>query len=130
MSGRRPYVRPMKGWWLKNPFYIRYMVRESTSVFVTLYALVMLTGLMSLQDGESSWQTWLRGMNHPMMVVFHVFVLAACLYHAVTWFKVAPKVAPNFFIAGKRIPDIAITAVQYLIAVACYLFLYCVIWRM
>ena len=34
MSKRRPYVRPMDGWWKKHPFYIEYMIHEWTAFFV------------------------------------------------------------------------------------------------
>ena len=44
-SKRKPYVRPVeKGWWLKNNFYIHYMLREGTSVFVSIYAVILLVG--------------------------------------------------------------------------------------
>lgn len=130
MSGRRTYVRPMKGWWLKNPVYVRYMIRESSSVFVTLYGLILLTGLYSLKAGDLSYQGWLQAMSHPLIIVFHFLTLAACLYHAVTWFKVAPKVLPNFYLGGKKVPDSAITIAQYLMAGVCYALLYWLIWRM
>lgn len=130
MSRPKAYVRPMKGWWLNNPFYIRYIIRESTSVFVTLYALVLLTGLASLKSSEASYSAWLEAMGHPVMIVFHFFALAACLYHAITWFEVAPKVAPNLYIGGYKVPDIAITLIQYLIAVVCYALLYWLVWRL
>ena len=29
---RRPYVRPMQGWWRRDPFFMRYMLREATAV--------------------------------------------------------------------------------------------------
>ena len=119
----------MKGWWLKNPFYVRYMIRESTSVFVTLYAAILLSGLICLSRGEDAWQLWISVMNHPLFIVFHFLALAACLYHAVTWFKVAPKVAPNFYIGSRRVPDMTITLIQYIIAVVCYFLLYWIIWR-
>ena len=30
MSRRKPYVRPMRGWWKRNPYFRRYMLREGT----------------------------------------------------------------------------------------------------
>jgi len=39
-SKRKPYVREMKkDWWLKNAFYTGYMIREGTSIFVSIYAV-------------------------------------------------------------------------------------------
>ncbi len=36
MSARRPYVRPMTGWWRRDPFFVRYMIREATALMVAL----------------------------------------------------------------------------------------------
>lgn len=128
MSGRNAYVRPMTGWWLMNPFYVRYMVRESTSIFVALYAFILLAGLSSLAEGEAAWNAWLASLATPAAVSFHLLALAAALYHTVTWFKVSPKVAPPIFIGAKRLPDVVITSAQYVIAAAVYLILFVVAW--
>jgi len=121
MSARRPYVRPMNGWWLKNPFYVRYMIREATSIFVGIYALLLLAGLWCLNSSAQSWQGWLDAMASPLAVAFHCIALLAALYHTVTWFAVAPKVAPMLIIGGRRLPELAIVIVQYLAAAVLYL---------
>lgn len=118
------YVRPMSGWWLKNPYYIKYMVREATSVFVGIYAVVLLEGLMALAEGESAFSGWLASMHDPLAIAFHIIALAAALYHAVTWFAVAPKVAPLMFIGKQRIQASTITIAQYVAAVIIYSLLF------
>lgn len=120
----KAYVRSMSGWWLKNPFYIKYMVREATSVFVGIYAVVLLEGLMALAEGETDFNAWLEAMHSPLAVVFHIIALAAALYHAITWFAVAPKVAPLIFIGKQRIQASTITAAQYVAAVIVYSLLF------
>ena len=120
----KSYVRPMSGWWLKNPFYIKYMVREATSIFVGIYAVVLLEGLMAVAEGETDFNNWLAAMHSPLAIGFHIVALAAALYHTVTWFSVAPKVAPILFIGKKRIQPSAITAAQYVVAVIVYLLLF------
>jgi fumarate reductase subunit C len=129
MNTQKPYNRPMEGWWLKNPFYIRYIIREATSIFVGIYALVLFTGLASLGCGEASYNGWLEAMTNPLAVLFHLIALAAAIYHAVTWFAVAPKVVSPLFIAGTRVPDIAIVVAQYVIAILLYLILFGMVWR-
>ena len=47
----RTYVRPMAGWWRKNPYFIRYMIREGSAVLLSAYALVLLLGLYCLTAG-------------------------------------------------------------------------------
>lgn len=121
---RKPFVRPMRGWWLKNPFYIKYLIREATSVFVGIYAVVLLEGLMALAEGASSFNAWLTAMHSPLAIAFHIVALAAALYHTVTWFAVAPKVAPLIFIGKQRVQASAITAAQYIVAVVVYAILF------
>ena len=63
MSKRRPYVRPMDGWWKKHPFYIEYMIHEWTAFFVAAYAFTLLAGVICLALGESAWYCWLATMQ-------------------------------------------------------------------
>ena len=37
----RPYVRPMAGWWKRDPFFMRYMARELTAFAVGAYAVIL-----------------------------------------------------------------------------------------
>ena len=129
MITSKSYVRPMDGWWLKNPFYIRYMVRESTALFVTVYSLYLLCGLARLASGEAAWQGWLQELSSPGAIVFHIIALAAALYHTVTWFKVSPKVTPPLFIGKNRVTDRTITVSQYVIAGVLYLVLLILAWK-
>jgi fumarate reductase subunit C len=36
----RTHVRPMGAWWRQNPYFVRYMLREGSAVFITACALV------------------------------------------------------------------------------------------
>ena len=83
MSPRKPYVRPMAGWWRKNPFFIEYMVHEGTAFFVAAYALILLASLIALGQGEAAWNRWLACLTSPVSVVVHLLLLVAFLYH--TW---------------------------------------------
>ena len=91
-SKRKPYVREMKkDWWLKNAFYTGYMIREGTSIFVSIYAVVLMWGLLRLVQGQEAFNGWLESLQSPVAILFHVIALAACLFHAKTWFALAPK---------------------------------------
>jgi fumarate reductase subunit C len=109
MSNRRPYVRSMNGWWKRDPYFIRYMAREVTAVFVAAYAVVLLAGLMRLAQGEAAFNGWLQYLKTPWMLVFHVIVLATFVYHTWSWFKIMPKTMPIMFVGGKRVQPGTIT---------------------
>lgn len=121
MSGPRPYTRPMTGWWRRHPFYVKYMIRESSAVFVTIYSLILLRGLWCLVEGKDAWQGWLDALTSPVAILFHILAMLAAGYHAITWFAVSPKVVPHIYRGETRIPDSLITNVQYVIAGICYL---------
>jgi len=119
----------MKGWWRRNPRYVKYMIRESSALFVTVYALILLRGLWCLVEGKDAWQAYLHTLTSPIAIIFHVLAMLAAGYHTITWFNVSPKVAPHVYRGEERIPDSLITNVQYVIAGICYaLLLFLVGW--
>ena len=118
MSRRKPYVRPMRGWWRRNPFFVRYMMREATSVFLALYACVLLAGAIALASGEQAYAGWLAFVSHPLSVIVHLVLLAAAAFHAYTWFAISPKAMPALRVAGDPVPPALIIASQYAGAVA------------
>jgi fumarate reductase subunit C len=109
MAQVRSYVRPMQGWWRKNPFFVRYMIREGSSVFLAIYAVILLTGLCRLAQGEAAWDAWRAALTSPLSILFHWLALLTVSYHAYTWWKVAPKTAPDLRIGGRPLPELLIT---------------------
>ena len=110
MARTKTYVRPMQGWWRKNPYFVRYMIREASSVFLAIYTLILLVGLWRLTQGAAAWGAWLGALTSPLSILFHWLALLTVGYHAYTWWKVAPKTAPDVRIGGRPLPECAITA--------------------
>jgi fumarate reductase subunit C len=108
---RRAYVRPMQGWWRRDPFFMRYMAREATAPFVVAYALVLLAGLVRLSRGEQAFGVWLEGLSSPVSIGLHAILLAIFLYHTYTWFQIMPKTLPPIEVAGRRLKPGTITLV-------------------
>ena len=111
---RRPYVRePSRtGWWLKQPRYIRYMLREISALFIGIYVLVLIIALFRLSEGEEAYEAFLASVEWPVGLTFSVFVLAFAIYHSYTWFQVTPKAMP-LMLAGKRVPGAIIIAAHW-----------------
>ncbi len=109
MSNRRPYVRSMDGWWKRDAYFVRYMAREVTSLFVAAYAIVLLVGLVRLGQGEAAFDGFLKYLQNWWMLVFHLIVLAVFCYHTWSWFKIMPKTMPIMFVGGKRVQPGTIT---------------------
>ena len=109
MAIRRTYVRPMAGWWKRNPFFMRYMAREVTALFVAAYGLVLLAGLARLSQGPEAFEQWLDGLRSPFSVAFHIVLLAIFVYHTYSWFTIMPKTMAPVVVGGKRLSNAAIT---------------------
>jgi len=109
MAHAKTYVRPMAGWWRKNPFFVRYMIREASSVFLAIYAVILLVGLLRLSQGEAAYEAWRAALTSPFSILFHWLALLTVGYHAYTWWMVSPKTAPDIRIAGRPIPEALIS---------------------
>ncbi len=109
-TAARTYMQPMAGWWTKNPYFVRYMVREGSALLLTAYALVLLVGLWRLSQGAAAFDAWRAALASPLSVVFHAVGLVMVVYHSYTWFDVMPKTAPDQPIDPKLITGGGIAA--------------------
>ncbi len=129
MSARRTYVRSTSGWWRENPYYLRYMLREFSSVLVALYGLVLLAGLVCLSAGPGTYGAWLEWLRTPWAVGFHAVMVLVFLYHTWSWFEIMPKTLPAIRISGRRVSDGAITVTGLIAAtLSCLVLLGAALW--
>jgi fumarate reductase subunit C len=119
MNAPQPYIRSTTGWWWKNPFLLRYMLREMTSLLVAAYAFILLAGVIALARSQSSYAAWRDALESPWSVAFHAVLLVVFAYHTWSWFEIMPKTLPAVRLAGRRIPGSAITAAGLAAAAAC-----------
>lgn len=108
MAARNTYVRPMAGWYLRNPRFKTYMLREGTAVLLAIYGFILLRGLSALAAGAERYEAWLASLSSPLSVLLHLVILAAACFHTYTWFQVAPKATPPLMLGTRRLPDIFI----------------------
>ena len=51
-----PYIRPMSvWWWLENRAYLKFIIRELTSVFVGIFAVMSLWQVRALREGPEAY---------------------------------------------------------------------------
>lgn len=124
MAIRRTYIRSMDGWWRRDPFFVRYMAREVTSIFVVIYAGILLAGVIRLSQGEAAFGEWLEGLASPWSVAFHAVLFAVFAYHTWSWFRIMPKTMPPVAVGGRRLAASTITALGVAAAIAASLTLY------
>lgn len=112
---RRPYIRePSRtGWWLRQPRYIRYMMREISSLFIGLYVLVLIAGLYQLSRGQAAYEAFLATAKGPAGLVLAVLAIIFASYHTISWFQVTPKAMPLMF-GGRRVRGAIIVTAHWL----------------
>lgn len=106
---RRPYVRSMRGWWKHNPYFLRYLAMEATSILIALYALILLFGLWRLNQGEAAYDAWLEMLQSPWSLALHAILLAVFAFHSYSWFKIMPKTLPAIYWRGAKLEQKTIT---------------------
>jgi len=99
-------------WWLQNRAYTGFVLRELTSVFVAFFALVSLWQVRALVQGPDAYAAFLARLGTPLFLVLHGVAFLFVLFHAVTWFNLAPK-ALVVRLRGKRVPDRVIVGTNY-----------------
>jgi fumarate reductase subunit C len=125
---RKAYLRPMRGWWRRDAFFVRYMVREATALAVLAYAIVLTAGLVCLAQGEAAWNGWLQALRSPWSMLLHAVLLVAMVVHAKSWFEIMPKTLPIIVVAGRRLSAETITRSGWAATVALSLLLLVLAW--
>jgi len=114
---RRPWRRSMHGWWKRNPYYLRYLAMEATSILIALYALILLLGLWRLAEGEAAYEAWLAMLQSPVSIALHAILLPVFAFHAYSWFRIMPKTLPAIEWRGRRLQQATITVIGIAAAV-------------
>jgi fumarate reductase subunit C len=99
-------------WWLSRWAYLKFILREGSSVFVAWVVIVTLLQIRALTRGPvdyAEFQNWLR---NPFVLALNVVSLFFVTFHAITWFNLAPK-AMAIRLRGKRLPNLAIAGPNY-----------------
>jgi fumarate reductase subunit C len=118
----------MRGWWRRDPFFVRYMMREATAVAVAVYAIVLTFGVVRLAQGEAAWNAWLGALRTPWAVGLHGVLLLAFAIHAKSWFEIMPKTMPMIVVGGARLAASTITRVGWAAALLASAALYACAW--
>ena len=121
MSERRPYRRPMRPYWWAKPPFRAYTARELSGVAVAIYGAILFAGLISLWHGPETYGAFLRFLKSPASLVLHGLLLAAVLFHMVSWFQTLPKTMPKLIVGGKPFPQPRMTALAILTGGVCSL---------
>lgn len=109
--------RPSTYWWLKRPAYLAFITRELSSIFIAWFIVYLLLLIRAVSRGDAAYQAFLAWSRHPLVLGLNAVTLFFVVFHAVTWFNLAPK-AMVVRLGGRRVPAWVISASNYLAWVA------------
>ena len=99
-------------WWLRKWCYLKFVLRELSSIFVAYFVVITLLQIHSLIRGPEAYARFERLMRTPLMIALSAISLLFVLFHTITWFNLAPR-AIVARLGGMRIPDILIAGSNY-----------------
>ena len=99
-------------WWLWKWYYLKFVLRELSSIFVAYYVVITLLQIHSLSRGPEAYARFEERMRNPLMIALSAISFFFVLFHTITWFNLAPR-AMVARLGGKRVPDILIAGSNY-----------------
>lgn len=99
-------------WWVRKWSYVRFILRELSSIFVAFYALVLLLLVRAVAQGPMAYAAFLDWLRSPLALAVHVIAFVFVLFHSITWFNLAPS-AMVVRIGPKQVPGVLIQAANY-----------------
>jgi len=100
-------------WWLGEWHYLKFILRELSSVFVAVFVVETLLLLSALRGGPAAYAHFQQSMRNPLLIALNVIGLFFVVFHTITWFNLAPSATP-VRLHGKRLPDAAVAAPAYI----------------
>lgn len=99
-------------WWLGEWHYLKFILRELSSVFVAVSVIETLLLIRALRNGPDAYAYFLHTLQNPAVVFLNVVSFFFVVFHAITWFNLAPSAMP-VRVGGQRVPDAMVAAPSY-----------------
>src|SRR5713226_2384287 len=99
-------------WWLGRWPYLKFILRELSSIFVTWFVVMTLLQIRSFSRGPTDYMKLQEWLQNPILVALNALSFIFVIFHAVTWFNLAPK-AMAIRMGGKRVPNVLIAGPHY-----------------
>lgn len=100
-------------WWLWHWVYLKFILRELSSVFVAYFVVLTLLQLWALSDGPAAYAAFQEWVQTPWVLALNAVSLFFVVFHTVTWFNLAPR-AMVVRVRGKRLPDRWVAGSNYI----------------
>jgi fumarate reductase subunit C len=99
-------------WWLQRGSYLAFILRELSSLFVAWFVVYMLWLVRAVGAGAPGYREFLEWARHPAVLALNVVALLFIVFHAITWFNLAPQ-AMVVRVGRRPVPGFLIAASNY-----------------
>jgi fumarate reductase subunit C len=99
-------------WWLHQWSYLKFVLRELSSIFVAWFVVLTLIQIRAISHGPEAYAQFLSWMKNPWLILLNAVSLLFILFHMFTWFGLAPR-AMALRVGGKRVPEVLFAVVNY-----------------
>jgi fumarate reductase subunit C len=106
----RPHVSVY--WWLGQRQYLKFILRELSSVFVAIFVVETLFQLQALKNGPEAYADYQQWLKSPLVIALNIVALLFVIFHSITWFNLTPSAMP-VRLGGKRVPGFLVAAPSY-----------------
>jgi fumarate reductase subunit C len=99
-------------WWVSRRSYLIFVLRELSSLFVAWSVVFLLLLVRAVSQGGPQYQRFVDWSSAPGMLALNIVALAFVVFHAITWFNLAPQ-AMVVRVRGKRVARSRIALAHY-----------------
>jgi fumarate reductase subunit C len=99
-------------WWLQRWEYLRFVLREISSVFIAYFVVLMLFEVYFLARGPQAYADFQDLLKNPLIIALNFVSFFFVVFHSITWFNLSAR-AMTVRVAGKRVPGFLISGSNF-----------------
>lgn len=115
-------------WWLGQWQYLKFILREISSVFVGIFVVMTLFQLRALLHGPEAYASFQQWLKTPWAIAISLVSFLFVVFHAITWFNLTPY-AMAVRVKGQRVPGWIVAAPNYVAWFVISAFVAWFVWR-
>jgi len=99
-------------WWLQRWEYLRFVLREISSVFIAIFVVETLFQIYALSRGPEAYAIFLSVLKNPFIFALNIISFLFVVFHSITWFNLSAR-AMSIRVGGKKVPGFMISGPNF-----------------
>jgi len=99
-------------WWLQRWEYLRFVLREISSVFVAYFVVLMIAQIYAVSRGPQAYAVYRELLKNPLVIALNIVSFFFVVFHSITWFNLSAR-AMVVRVGGKRVPGFMISGPNF-----------------